>query len=57
MATAMDSAIAKYLTERGVTQILLTGVATSIGVEATARSSQQGLTQESLTIARLLRRQ
>ena len=35
IGTALD----EYLHERGVTQVVLTGVATSVGVEATARSA------------------
>ena len=35
IGTSLD----EYLRERGVTQIVLTGVATSIGVESTARSA------------------
>lgn len=35
IGTSLD----KYLRERGVTQVFLTGVATSAGVEATARSA------------------
>ncbi len=36
--TPLDS----YLRERGVTQVFLTGVVTSMGVEATARSARDG---------------
>jgi nicotinamidase-related amidase len=35
LGTALD----QHLRERGVTQVVLTGVATSVGVEATARSA------------------
>ena len=35
IGTSLD----EYLRERGVTQVFLTGVATSVGVEATARSA------------------
>ena len=35
----IDTALNEYLRQRGVTQIVLTGVATSIGVESTARSA------------------
>jgi len=35
----LDTDLDEYLRQRGVTQIVLTGVATSIGVESTARSA------------------
>jgi nicotinamidase-related amidase len=35
----LDTKLDEYLRQRGVTQIVLTGIATSIGVESTARSA------------------
>ena len=39
MGAFHGTSLDEYLRGRGVTQILLTGVATSIGVESTARSA------------------
>jgi nicotinamidase-related amidase len=39
MGSVSRNALDEYLRGRGVMQILLTGVATSIGVESTARSA------------------